>query len=172
MDTHISQLPDRTRRPSAHEAPQSVAGPCDRCPAAAAVRVQLPSGALLMLCGHHARRHAPALLVQGAVITGELTLVAPSLSRSGQDQGDAAARGRPLTDDLSARDPGAHQHVVASLDAVLPLARAACPLCVAISLTLDPDDQSVTIATTRRLTRASRSDCPRGPARCSPAAAS
>lgn len=57
---------------------EAIAGACDRCPAAAVVRVQLPSRSLLMLCGHHGRRYAPALLVQGAVVTGGLALVSPS----------------------------------------------------------------------------------------------
>jgi hypothetical protein len=74
VDAHIEQLLDGASRLSPHEA---IAGPCDRCPAAAAVRVQLPSGSLLMLCGHHARRYASALLVQGAVVTGGLALVDP-----------------------------------------------------------------------------------------------
>lgn len=73
MDAQLEQLLDGAGRPSGQEA---IAGACDRCPAAAAVRVQLPSRSLLMLCGHHARRHAPALLGQGAVVTGELALVA------------------------------------------------------------------------------------------------
>jgi len=75
VDAQLEQLLDTDLPAGAQEA---IAGPCDRCPAAAAVRVRLPSGSLLMLCGHHARRHAPALLVQGAVVTGELALVAPS----------------------------------------------------------------------------------------------
>ena len=75
VDAHIEQQFGGARRPNAHVA---IAGPCDRCPAAAAVRVQLPSGSLLMLCGHHARRYASALLVQGAMVTGELAPVDPS----------------------------------------------------------------------------------------------
>lgn len=56
-------------RPGVEEA---IAGSCDCCPAAAAVRVRMPSGSVLMLCGHHGRRHAPALRVQRAEVTGEL----------------------------------------------------------------------------------------------------
>jgi len=36
----------------------------------------MPSGSALMLCGHYGRRYAPALLVQGAVVTGELAFAA------------------------------------------------------------------------------------------------
>jgi len=75
VDAQLEQLLDGARRPSAHEA---IAGACDRCPAAAVVRVQLPSASLLMLCGHHARRHAPALLDQGAVVTGDLASGGPT----------------------------------------------------------------------------------------------
>jgi len=75
VDAQLEQLLDAAGPAGAQEA---IAGACDRCPAAAAVRLQLPSGSLLMLCGHHARRHAPALMVQGAVVTGKLTLVGPT----------------------------------------------------------------------------------------------
>jgi len=67
------QVLDGARRPGAQEA---IAGACDCCPAAAVVRVRMPSGSALMLCGHHGRRYAPALLVQGAVVTGELAFAA------------------------------------------------------------------------------------------------
>lgn len=40
-------------------APLTAADRCDRCGAAAYVRVVLPAGELLF-CGHHAREHAPA----------------------------------------------------------------------------------------------------------------
>ncbi len=73
VDAQLKRLVDAACPAGAQEA---IAGGCDRCPAAAAVRIQLPSGSLLMLCGHHARRHAPALMVQGAVVTGKLALVA------------------------------------------------------------------------------------------------
>ncbi len=51
---------------------EAIAGPCDCCAAAAAVRARLASGSVLMLCGHHGRRHAAALLLQHAELTGEL----------------------------------------------------------------------------------------------------
>lgn len=44
---------------------------CDACPAPATVTVRLPSGGDVVLCGSHARRHAAALLEQGAAIVGE-----------------------------------------------------------------------------------------------------
>ena len=40
--------------------------------AAATVRAELRSGGVLMLCGHHGRRHAPALRAQDAQVSGEL----------------------------------------------------------------------------------------------------
>jgi hypothetical protein len=49
--------------------------------------------------------------------------------------------------------PGKGGHIVTSLDAVLLLTRASCPSCVAVSLTLDPDDQSVTITAIIRSNR-------------------
>ena len=39
---------------------------CDRCGAAALVRVTLPSGGELEFCSHHARKHAARLLEIGA----------------------------------------------------------------------------------------------------------
>lgn len=39
---------------------------CDRCSAAALVRVTLPSGGELQFCGHHARAHEVRLLEIGA----------------------------------------------------------------------------------------------------------
>ena len=73
------QVLDGARRPGAQEA---IAGSCDCCPAAAAVRVRMPSGSVLMLCGHHGRRHAPALRVQRAEVTGELAFAARSRQTS------------------------------------------------------------------------------------------
>ncbi len=54
-----------------------------------------------------------------------------------------------LVADLLQTLPGGGGHIVASLDVVLLLARASCPSCVAVSLTVDPEDQSVTIAAIR-----------------------
>jgi hypothetical protein len=42
--------------------------PCDQCAARAHVRVVLPSGRDLVLCGHHGHRHGAALLSMGATI--------------------------------------------------------------------------------------------------------
>jgi hypothetical protein len=39
---------------------------CDRCGAAALVRVTLQTGGELQFCGHHARKHAARLLEIGA----------------------------------------------------------------------------------------------------------
>ena len=41
---------------------------CDRCGAAAAVRVALASGGELLFCGHHSREHLPKLAEISAVI--------------------------------------------------------------------------------------------------------
>lgn len=43
---------------------------CDRCNAACAVRVILPSGAELAFCRHHANKHKAALAKMGALIEG------------------------------------------------------------------------------------------------------
>jgi hypothetical protein len=67
--------------PNAKEAPMSTtAGPtltrldrCDRCGAAAMLRVVLASGGELLFCGHHAREHGPALYKLDARLTIELT---------------------------------------------------------------------------------------------------
>jgi len=42
---------------------------CDRCGAAAQTRVNLPTGAELLFCGHHTRAHAPRLRTIGAVLS-------------------------------------------------------------------------------------------------------
>lgn len=39
---------------------------CDRCGAAAQVRVVLPSGGELLFCGHHARKHNQRLVEMSA----------------------------------------------------------------------------------------------------------
>ena len=46
----------------------TIADRCDRCGAAAAVRVTLPSGGELLFCGHHGREHTPKLAQISAVI--------------------------------------------------------------------------------------------------------
>lgn len=43
---------------------------CDRCGAAAQVRVVLPSGGELLFCGHHARKHNQALVELDAQVQG------------------------------------------------------------------------------------------------------
>ncbi len=75
FDVQLEQWLDGVRRTAV---PEVISGACDRCPAAAVARVRLPSGSVLMLCGHHGRRHAPALRVQGALLTGGLTFAAPA----------------------------------------------------------------------------------------------
>ncbi len=79
--TRAAQVRAGSRRPRAPaggmpSGRQVSAGPSARCPAAAAVRAALPSGSALMLCGHHGRRYAAALRVQGAVVTGDLAFPA------------------------------------------------------------------------------------------------
>lgn len=44
---------------------------CDRCSAAALVRVILNAGGELLFCGHHGRMHQPELIKKG-VIVGDL----------------------------------------------------------------------------------------------------
>lgn len=41
---------------------------CDRCGAAAMVRVMLPTGGELLFCGHHANQHAARLTELDAVL--------------------------------------------------------------------------------------------------------
>ncbi|HET8588011.1 MAG TPA: hypothetical protein VFM01_00145 [Nakamurella sp.] len=41
---------------------------CDRCGAAAAVRVILASGGELLFCGHHAREHSERLSELAAIV--------------------------------------------------------------------------------------------------------
>lgn len=41
---------------------------CDGCSARATYEVRLPSGGILILCGHHANRHMDALVTQGATV--------------------------------------------------------------------------------------------------------
>lgn len=67
----------------------------------------------------------------------------------GRDRVPDLAR-HQLFADLLQTLPGGGDHIVESLDAILLLARASCPSCVAVSLTLDPEDQSVTIAASER----------------------
>jgi hypothetical protein len=45
---------------------------CDRCSAAALVRITLPQGGELQFCGHHARKHADRLVEIGAGFTSTL----------------------------------------------------------------------------------------------------
>lgn len=47
-----------------------LSGPCDCCPAAAAVEVLLSNGGRLQLCAHHSRALARPLSAQGAVLVG------------------------------------------------------------------------------------------------------
>lgn len=43
---------------------------CDACAAAAVASVRLSNGAVLMMCGSHARRHRASLVSQGGVLNG------------------------------------------------------------------------------------------------------
>ena len=45
---------------------------CDRCSAAALVKITLPKGGELQFCGHHARKHADRLVEIGAGFTSTL----------------------------------------------------------------------------------------------------
>ncbi len=56
---------------------------------------------------------------------------------------------RQLVADLLHALPGVGEHIVAALDALLLLACASCPSCVAVSLTVDHETQPVTITATR-----------------------
>jgi hypothetical protein len=46
---------------------------CDRCGAAAMLRAVLASGAELLFCGHHARKHGPGLHAAAARLSIELS---------------------------------------------------------------------------------------------------
>jgi hypothetical protein len=46
---------------------------CDRCGAAAMLRAVLATGGELLFCGHHARKHGPALQVLKAQLSIELS---------------------------------------------------------------------------------------------------
>lgn len=63
----------------------------------------------------------------------------------GRDRVPDRAR-HQLAADLLQTLPGGGDHIVESLDAILHLARASCPSCVAVSLTFDHENHSVTIA--------------------------
>lgn len=49
----------------------TMADRCDRCGAQAYLRVTMPSGAELLLCGHHGNANRPALIGAGARIQDE-----------------------------------------------------------------------------------------------------
>lgn len=66
----------------------------------------------------------------------------------GPDRSPGQVRQQHVADLLQTLPVGGG-HIVASLDAVLLLARASCPSCVAVSLTVDHDDQPVTITAVR-----------------------
>jgi hypothetical protein len=44
---------------------------CDRCGSQAFIAATLPSGSVLLFCGHHGRRYLDALRAQGADIRDE-----------------------------------------------------------------------------------------------------
>ena len=54
-------------------APLTATDRCDRCGAAAAVRVTLPGGGELLFCGHHANEHSARLTELSAVFTDQRT---------------------------------------------------------------------------------------------------
>ena len=53
-------------------APMTRLDRCDRCSAAALVKITLPKGGELQFCGHHARKHADRLVEIGAGFTSTL----------------------------------------------------------------------------------------------------
>ena len=57
-----------TRSLSYVEQPLGISDRCDRCGAQAYVRATMPSGASLLLCGHHGNTHRAQLIVAGAAI--------------------------------------------------------------------------------------------------------
>ncbi|QPL04538.1 MULTISPECIES: DUF7455 domain-containing protein [Actinomyces] len=59
------------------ERPLTTADRCDACGAQAFVRAVLTSGQLL-LCGHHARAHMPALKRQALYIQDETATLSPA----------------------------------------------------------------------------------------------
>lgn len=54
-------------------APLTAAERCDRCGAAAAVRVRLATGGELLFCGHHAKQHSARLTELSAVLSEQRT---------------------------------------------------------------------------------------------------
>lgn len=62
---------------------------CDRCGAAAVLRAVLAMGGELLFCGHHAREHGPALHVQEARLSIQLsethTASRPGIPAPGSD---------------------------------------------------------------------------------------
>ena len=66
--------------PGTSPAPLSVADRCDRCGARAYVRATLPSGSVLLFCGHHGEDLRASLLLQGAALHDETDALAPRRS--------------------------------------------------------------------------------------------
>jgi hypothetical protein len=58
--------------------PLTASDRCDRCGAQAYVRVTLSKGGELLFCGHHARKHLPALTPLAAHIQDETESLADS----------------------------------------------------------------------------------------------
>lgn len=54
-------------------APLTATDRCDRCGAAAAVRVTLAGGGELLFCGHHANEHSARLTELAAVLSDQRT---------------------------------------------------------------------------------------------------
>jgi hypothetical protein len=63
---------------------------CDRCPARARVRAELPAGEL-HFCNHHAREHRDRLGAAGATLVILPGRPAPILSRAADRTADRAA---------------------------------------------------------------------------------
>ncbi|MCU1693671.1 MAG: hypothetical protein JWM64_2762 [Frankiales bacterium] len=66
MDTITRPVPSL-----ASDSPLTLTDRCDRCGSRAYVRATLPSGSVLLFCGHHGNEHRANLLVAGASIHDE-----------------------------------------------------------------------------------------------------
>jgi hypothetical protein len=68
----MNTTPPASNRDRAVPAPFTRLERCDRCGAAALVKVTLTTGGELQFCGHHARKHAARLLEIGAGLRSTL----------------------------------------------------------------------------------------------------
>jgi hypothetical protein len=75
-DRSVEPLVTGTATPP-RSAPLTAADRCDRCGAAAKLRVQLPGGGELLFCGHHGNRFAGSLREKAAQFRDESGAVVP-----------------------------------------------------------------------------------------------